>query len=215
MLRAAEYLDATQVPVSRRALMGLWALGDGVIVVDPSAPTMIRLVQAHQVLGGEADASIELDAPRLIASGCQACGVCTQMCPSSVLELRVVDSVAHLSQNLRACTGENTCVVSCPYGALSSSGQLQLADLVDGDGRELTSFPVCQCRRCGADFPDGEGGGRARRRLCAPRANAPPLTRFPPGCLPASPSTSLPGRFRRAAGPGFFAGPRREGVRWR
>lgn len=184
VLRAAEYLDATQVPVSRRALIGLGALGDGEIMVDPNAPTMIRLAQAHQVLGTEPDASIELDAPRLIASGCQACGVCTQMCPSSALELRVVDSVAHLSQNLSACSGENTCVASCPYGALSSSGQLRLGDLVDGETRELTSFPVSQCRRCGADFPQGVGEGGKAKTLCTTceRTTADPFSSWlPPG----------------------------------
>ncbi|TYT20651.1 hypothetical protein FYJ86_07980 [Corynebacterium urealyticum] len=184
VLRAAEYLDATQVPVSRRALIGLGALGDGEIVVDPNAPTMIRLAQAHQVLGTQPDTSIELDAPRLIASGCQACGVCTQMCRSSALELTVVDSVASLTQNLAACTGENTCVASCPYGALSSSGQLQLADLVDGDVRELTSFPVSQCRRCGADFPAGEGEDGTAKTLCptCERTTADPFSSWlPPG----------------------------------
>src|SRR5699024_12654384 len=96
------------------------------------------------------------------------------MCPSSALELTVVDSVASLTQNLAACSGENTCVASCPHGALSGSGQLRRADLVDGETRELTSFPVSQCRRCGAGSPlgDGEGGkaqpvGSTRERTTA------------------------------------------------
>lgn len=184
VLRAAEYLDATQVPVSRRALIGLGTLGHGEIVVDPNAPTMIRLAQAHQVLGAEPDTGIELDAPRLVASGCQACGVCTQLCPSSALELTVVDSVANLTQNVAACTGEQSCVASCPYGALTGSGQLQLADLVDGEVRELTSFPVSQCRRCGADFPQGEGEGGKAKTLCptCERTTADPFSSWlPPG----------------------------------
>lgn len=184
VLRAAEYLDATQVPVSRRALIGLGTLGHGEIVVDPNAPTMIRLAQAHEVLGAEPDTGIELDAPRLVASGCQACGVCTQLCPSSALELTVVDSVANLTQNVAACTGEQSCVASCPYGALTGSGQLQLADLVDGEVRELTSFPVSQCRRCGADFPQGEGEGGKAKTLCptCERTTADPFSSWlPPG----------------------------------
>src|SRR5699024_1956275 len=108
------------------------------------APTMIRLAQAHQVLGTEPRTSIELDAPRLIASGCQACGVCTQMCPSSALELTVGDSVASLTQNLAACSGENTCVASCPHGALGGNGKWRLADLVDVETRDLTSFRASQ-----------------------------------------------------------------------
>lgn len=106
------------------------------------------------------------------------------MCPTSALELAVVDSVASLSQNLAACSGEQSCVASCPYGALSSSGQLRIADLVDGDTRELTIFPVAQCCRCGAEFPEGEGEDGAVKTLCptCERTAADPFSSWlPPG----------------------------------
>lgn len=184
VFREAEYLDATSVPVSRRSLIGLGALSDGGLPVDAAAPAMARLAQAHRQLGTQPDASVELAAPRLVATGCQACGVCTKLCPSNALDLRVAGSVATLSQNLEACTGEMSCVSNCPYEALGAEGSLSLADAVAAAQREITSFAVDQCARCGADFPSGVGEDGAEKRLCptCERKTANPFSSWlPPG----------------------------------
>ncbi len=184
VFRAAEFLDATDLPVSRRTLMGLGALAANELPVDAAAPLGTRLAQAYRALGVDPADSLELPAPQLTVSGCQACGVCAKVCPSDALDLSVDGGVATLTQNVDACTGAQACVTSCPYDALQVAGQLTLMDAVESPARQIASFAVAECQRCRAAFPAGEAADGSEKTMCptCERKSADPFSSWlPPG----------------------------------
>ena len=183
--RAKDVLVLGQVPLPRRALLGLPSDSVLDLRADPAARTLaaFRILQeaGRARFPGETGPRTEAapavmqplgDAPEpvlgptsaaaeLLVSGCIACGVCVRACPHDALVLEHEGATSTLTHLAESCRSELQCVALCPVDAFSVPGSLSLAAVLEEPVRHLAAVATAACERCGARHPAAEG------RLCA------------------------------------------------
>lgn len=180
--RGPEPLHLGRIPLPRRALLGL-GLRDAQpipIKADDTTRTLAaieRLSERGQIGRGEG-LHARLGGVRLGATGCTACGVCVQACPTGALALRPAAGASELWQRSELCRGEQQCVHLCPIGAMWVQGDMRLGDLLEEPERRLATVASARCARCGGVHPAEEG---ELCRVCAYRAANPFGSMMPPG----------------------------------
>ena len=143
--RRADEVSAEEIPVPRRALLGL----PGNAGIDTSAPDDVRLATALRLLGVEFDRPTSASA--LHADGCTACSVCVTACPSGALAL-IGEDTTDLVHDRTSCTSCMRCVRLCPPGALSSAGSISLRTLSNYPQVSVETMPTAHCERCAQLF---------------------------------------------------------------
>lgn len=184
--RPAEVLVLGQVPLPRRALLGLSTRGTLDLSHDDASRTLtaVRMLQdqgratvarspspdapPHQTAGaatgpttvaaGSADRMVERAAAAgLTVDGCTACGVCVRACPHDALTLEHDADTSTLTHLTEACRSEHLCVALCPVDAFTVTGHHSLASVLEEPARVLATVATSPCERCGARHPTTEG----------------------------------------------------------
>ncbi|MEI2775977.1 MAG: 4Fe-4S dicluster domain-containing protein [Tetrasphaera sp.] len=187
-------VDATRLPVDRRALLGAPPAGRE---FDPRPPTPTptdhaRLIAALRRLLPAVPVNLaEGPAPgirlRVLphsgpggspSAGCTACLTCVRTCPESALEMPVTGEVARLREHPARCSGCRACLAACPEGVLVVDRQLRWSDQLGADAAyPLIAVETAVCARCGARFPAAAGRHCA---VCAFRIAHPFGSQLPP-----------------------------------
>lgn len=177
-----EPLHLGKIAMPRRVLLGL-GLRDAQPIplkADDTTRTLaaIELLTERGQIGRGEGLQAQLGGVRLGVTGCTACGVCVQACPTGALELRHRAGGSELWQHSELCRGEQQCVSLCPVHAVWVQGPMQLGDLLDEPERRLAAVASARCARCGAAHPAEEG---ELCQVCAYRAANPFGSMMPPG----------------------------------
>lgn len=202
-----EVLDAGQMPIPRRQVLGLGA-GPMRDLPDQFQSGPRRLNAALAALLPAADPALDaLNASvQLAAPGCTACNVCVRACPTDALSLRsfgappdVPDDVLSgsrgsgsdpaaplvttLLQDPAACDGCGICVQMCPENVLEIRDRWDWSTvLAAAEGQDLkpvVSLTTSTCARCGTRFPTTDPGSLCP--VCTFRRANPFSSRMPPG----------------------------------
>lgn len=188
--RRREVLDATHMPVSRRAVLLLPQTEPLHLPPEHLTPHQ-RLVGAARALLGPAVhpdllavlATIPGPGLLLRADPCVACGVCVSACPEDALALGrqpgpeagdtpARSGISVLRFRRGRCSGCGTCLPVCDVHALTTTGQAAWADLTEDRSVVLARVRTVTCARCGAEYAAGttagspEAGTPATERLC-------------------------------------------------
>ncbi|WP_066585700.1 4Fe-4S binding protein [Cellulomonas timonensis] len=119
----------------------------------------------------------------LSASGCTACGVCVQACPTQALTLQHngggAVAISTLLQNPSACDGCQRCVDLCPADVLTVAGQWRWSELLTDSTRGVATISTATCTRCGTQFPTTSGERWCQ--VCSYRRKNPFGSTLPPG----------------------------------
>lgn len=181
--------DAAHMPLPRRALL-LLSDDDGAPLPDPLLPSHERLRDALAGLTGRPQASsadlTDLAGPGLdlVATGCEARGVCVRTCPEEALSLITSDGTSTLTLDPSRCTGCGVCVAACDPQALTPVGRHPWSALLGSPGRILARVPTRTCRRCGAPFTTSrEETSSELCAVCAFRSATPFGSSVPPEAL--------------------------------
>ncbi|MCI6573860.1 MAG: hypothetical protein PT944_03830 [Actinomycetaceae bacterium] len=113
-----------------------------------------------------------VEAISLLATRCNACGVCVHVCGKNALTIALrpdtepsMDSSSRMSLLMHErtkCRGCRQCIVQCPIGALSQQqGTISWAELDTEPTRVLASVRTRRCPQCSARYDVREG------ELCA------------------------------------------------
>lgn len=174
--RPADVLVLGQVPLPRRALLGLSTRGALSLSEDHDARTLtaVRILreQGRATVSPPASAGSPsalsagaatpgdhepAAAAALAVDGCIACGVCVRACPHDALALEHEGDSSTLSHLAESCRSEHQCAALCPVDAITVTGQLSLASVLDEPGRMLATVATSPCRRCGGRHPSTDG----------------------------------------------------------
>lgn len=149
-------LSPRRIPLDRRGLLGLSRHAPPWPVHEPGDDDQARLVTSLRATGAP---SMTEPPPglALVATGCTACGVCVRACPHGSLDLIVNGSLATLQHAPDTCLGEQQCVSLCPVEALSVTGSVGWAEVLDGSPIVLASLQMAVCQRCQSRFPATAG----------------------------------------------------------
>ena len=153
---------------------------------DPDWPAMgprrARLVAA---LAGLSTPARPPASPRPFAAiqvdrRCDACSVCSSLCPTGALRQVATPGGASLWFRPRACTGCALCRDVCGAGALSLGPATSLTPSLTDAIEKLVEVPLTVCEACGLTFRRLEPAG-SRCQACAWR---PAIRRMPSGKEP-------------------------------
>lgn len=164
-------LDLARPPFDRRQALGLAPAATATNGHHEAGDDHQRLLESLLDLP-LADPHQPSSVPRLEATGCIACGVCTRACPHGALQITQHDSMALLQHRTDRCRAEGACIELCPVGAIRTAGPLDWGALFDEPVRLLAHEPVTTCRRCGDRIVDDGGDmcGPCHRRAQRPMA---------------------------------------------
>ncbi len=172
--RPAEVLVLGDIPLPRRALLGLSTRG----TLDLSQDEPARALTAVKILQEQGRATVSgppggaagttavavagppveaAAAAGLVVDGCTACGVCVRACPHDALALEHDGGTSTLTHLAESCRSEHQCVALCPVDAFTVTGHLSLASVLEQPVRVLTTVATSPCRRCGARHPSTDG----------------------------------------------------------
>lgn len=109
------------------------------------------------ILMAKGKVAVEAITPILSSHKCEACGLCTKVCPYNALVLD--KDKKQLSIIEAACGGCGTCAAECPFGALTQShftdeqivAQIDAVTETDA-GKKIVAFCCNWCSYAGADF---------------------------------------------------------------
>lgn len=183
-LRRGEHLDASAVPLPRRALVG--ALGTGPLDLD--ADDQARTLAALDVLAADGRipdpavvlAGLPARGRRLLVSGCTMCAACTHACPEgalAIVEGSEAGSARGLVHDPARCRSCGACLAACPVGALAPGDAISLAEARSGGSELLAASATSICAHCGNPFPED---GTATCPVCTAQARAPLSSEIPP-----------------------------------
>lgn len=129
---------------------------------EPAAATPAPVPAEATPAPGEDGPAEPFVAADLTVRGCTACGVCVRACPHDALVLNHTGDRSTLTHLREACRSELECVALCPVDAITTTGPLSLAAVLEEPDRVLTTVRTAACTRCGARHPAEEGD------LCPP-----------------------------------------------
>lgn len=86
-----------------------------------------------------------------VASSCDACDICSLMCPSGALKKDLGTGTGTLLHEPSRCLKCGTCVRVCPRRAVSLGEARESADIL-GAPRPVASFALLTCAGCERDF---------------------------------------------------------------
>ncbi|WP_165372924.1 ATP-binding protein [Pengzhenrongella frigida] len=185
--RRRAVLEAAAMPVSRRRLLGLGGPA-GRELPPPSAEPHDRLVAAVRalVVPTAALAALASPTPHLVASGCTACGVCVQACPTDALSLRHGAggenlSISTLLHRPAVCNGCALCVDLCPVDVLLVADRWPWSRLLSDDEHPVVTVTTALCARCSTSFP--VASGEKLCPVCTYRRRNPFGSTLPPGAV--------------------------------
>lgn len=139
-----------QTPLPRRMVLGLPVRCPLDLSCDDADRTSaaLALLRARQRIPDDGPA--HHPASRLVVSGCTACGVCVQACPTSALELAHDGTTSVLTHHAGRCRSNADCLRLCPAQALSAAGPVTFDQVLDDPTTVLATLTTTTCPRCGA-----------------------------------------------------------------
>ncbi len=146
-------LDVARPPVARRGLLS--GRRGPSPVAHEATDEQGRLVESLR-RAGVVDADASTTGVRLVATDCNACGLCVRTCPHGALELTHHGTNSRLTHLPDRCQGELVCVSVCPVAGLAGSEALTWQEAVAGP-RLLLELRTRRCSRCGARTSRPEG----------------------------------------------------------
>ena len=97
--------------------------------------------------------SEEHAASRLVVTGCTACDVCVQACPTGALSLHHDGPTSTLTHDAERCRSAAQCVRLCPAQAVQVTGRATFAQVLDAPVTDLAALTTTTCPRCQARHP--------------------------------------------------------------